>query len=80
MSGLEQALTVYGPLGIFVVALGWAYLKERAARDADRTTLETRINDLQEKRLTEALDGRAQMAEVVSTLRQAIEVVQGAGR
>lgn len=77
---LTPALTVYGPLGIGVAALGWVCLKLYAAREKERETFQARIDALQEKRLEETVSGRAQMVEVVNTLKQAIAMVQGAVR
>ncbi len=77
---IEQLLGAYGPWAAGCVGMIAAYLRERAARDADRTHFETRLNELQEKRIAEALDGQAKLAETLNILKQAIAYVQGAVR
>jgi hypothetical protein len=73
---LIDALTVYGPLGVGVFALGWAYIEERKAH---RQTLNDRLEDMRlhaAERLEDSRRHDEQQAKTMETLRQAIAIFE----
>lgn len=73
---LEPVLSVYGPLGVGVLALGYAIVKLHAMFIA---VSNARLSDTREhykERLEDAIRHQEQTAENIKTLQKALDVLE----